>query len=151
MSFFSTQRHQVTAVGGGIFSYTEQFKTSAAVVSVIGAALSKRESEREREAVRKCWEISSTLKQPQNHSLLILPPVNVRYYCLFHFDTLLPNPQGAPVWLLLPHSSVKWLISKAEVSCTEGQMYRLPELYLLCHTDKEWRLEINTVHQEFKI
>lgn len=54
MSFFSTQRHQVTAVGGGIFSYTEQFKTSAAVVSVIGAALSKRESEREREAVRKC-------------------------------------------------------------------------------------------------
>lgn len=80
----------------------------------------------ERWGVGICWEISFTLKQPQNLSLFILPPVNVKYYCLFHsWHALTKSTRGPPFNCCSLHSAVKWLISKAEVSCTEGQMHRL--------------------------
>lgn len=100
---------------------------------------------RERWDIGKCWEISPTLKQPQNHSLFILPPVNVKYYCLFHSDTLLPNPQGAfrltavPFTVLLNGSLVR-------LRCHVLKDTLSRQLYLFCHTHKEWRVEISAVH-----
>lgn len=59
---------------------------------VVQAALSLQ---RRDWAQEKSYKSYSTVKQLQNHSLFILPPVSVKYYCLFLFDTLSPNPQGA--------------------------------------------------------
>ena len=73
-----------------------------------------------------CWGISLTLKPPLNRSLFILAPVIVKYRCLFQsWHALTKSTRGLSSNCCFLHSAVKWLISKAEVSCAEGQMYRL--------------------------
>lgn len=96
------------------------------LISVCGMVCRYSYLSGERWDMRKYWEISLTLKQPRNLSLFILPPVNVKYYCLFQsWHALTKSTRGLSFNCCSLHSAVKWLISKAKVSCTEGQMYWL--------------------------
>lgn len=78
----------------------------------------------ERKDWRNYWEISLTVKELQNLSLFILPPVNVKYYCPFQsWHPLTESTRGLSLNCCSLHSDAKWLISKTKVSCSEGQMY----------------------------